>query len=262
MAAYDGWADYYDLIHTGTEGDAEFYVGQAVKRGGATLELGCGTGRIAIPMAMSGVDVTGLDNSKAMLDICRQKIDALGRLPGSLSLVEMDMTNFELGRQFDLIVMPYRAFMHLLTPDDQRSCLKTVRRHLKADGAFIFNVWIPRPSTIAPHLGENGGAFRLAGRYPVPNEDLTVVNHYAVVYDEEHQWIIEEHTLHEMTPEGEVQRTVILPVIRRWTWPRETMLLLETSGFETEAVFGDFHCSPFDGKSTEAIYIVRKVKSP
>ena len=87
MAEFDAWAEYYDIIHQGLSGEAEFYVGQAVRIGGRTLELGCGTGRIAIPMAMSGVAVTGLDRSDAMLAICREKLSAAGPLSGSPRLL-------------------------------------------------------------------------------------------------------------------------------------------------------------------------------
>ena len=60
MAEFDAWARYYDLIHEGLPGEAEFFVGQAARLGGQTLELGCGTGRLAVAMAMSGADVVGL----------------------------------------------------------------------------------------------------------------------------------------------------------------------------------------------------------
>ena len=78
MADFDVWAAYYDLVHKGLPGEAEFYLGQAVKRGGPVLEVGCGTGRIAISMAMSGLDVTGIDNSAGMLALCREKMAAVG----------------------------------------------------------------------------------------------------------------------------------------------------------------------------------------
>ena len=92
---FDGWAPYYDLIHKGLPGEAEFYVGQAVRIGGPTLELGCGTGRVAIPMAMSGVDVIGLDLSPRMLELCREKSEAVSPLQGSIELVEGDMATFD-----------------------------------------------------------------------------------------------------------------------------------------------------------------------
>ena len=60
MHEFDAWAKYYDLIHQGLDGEAEFYIGQAARARSRTLELGCGTGRICIPMAMSGCDVVGV----------------------------------------------------------------------------------------------------------------------------------------------------------------------------------------------------------
>ena len=72
MAEFDSWAAYYDYLHPGLPGEAEFYGGQALRRGGPVLEAGCGTGRLAILMAMSGLKVTGVDNSAAMLAVCAQ----------------------------------------------------------------------------------------------------------------------------------------------------------------------------------------------
>ena len=116
MTEFDAWAPYYDLVHKGLPGEAEFYVGQAVRLGGETLELGCGTGRIAIPMAMSGVCVRGLDNSPAMLEMCREKHRAVGETPGALTLIEGDMRDFSLDKRFGFVALAYRTFMHLLTP--------------------------------------------------------------------------------------------------------------------------------------------------
>ena len=143
MAVFDGWAEYYDLIHQGLPGEAEFYVGNAMRQGGRTLELGCGTGRLAIPMAMSGVDVVGLDNSKAMLDCCREKLAEIGDTPGRLDLVQGDMRAFAFAGCFELAVIAYRTFMHLLTNEERRACLSAVHRHLAAGGVLMMNYWSP-----------------------------------------------------------------------------------------------------------------------
>ncbi|MBN2308965.1 MAG: class I SAM-dependent methyltransferase [Candidatus Hydrogenedentes bacterium] len=258
MSSYDAWADYYDLIHTGLPGEAEFYVGQAVRIGGITLELGCGTGRLAIPMAMSGVHVVGLDNSRPMLEICQAKIEAIGDTPGRLDLVEADMIDFSLDARFDFIAMAYRTFMHALTQEDQHACLGAVHRHLKDDGLFVLNVWAARPSLIARFLGGHGGTLRLIGRHPAPEGNGRLVHYCAATYNEHAQTFTETHVLEEVDEDGRITGAIDLPLTRVWFTPREMGNLLRSCGFTVEAVFGDFDCRPFTDSSSEMIWLLRK----
>ncbi len=255
---YDPWADYYDAIHTGLPGEAEFYVGQAVRMQAKTLELGCGTGRIAIPMAMSGVDVVGLDNSKAMLRICREKKRRVGATSGDLRIVEADMREFDLKQLFDLAVLPYRALMHLLTPECRSSCLTCIYRHLRPGGQLILNTWRPRDCDLAAHRMRVQGALVFAGKYPLPGTQLDVAHYVSACFDEENQILDEQHVLHELDPGGEVLHSAILPMRRAWVTPLQMQQLLESHNFVTEAVFGDFDCAPFTTDSTEMIWIAGK----
>lgn len=258
-AEFDSWAEVYDLIHQGVPGEAEFYIGQAVRIGGTTLEIGCGTGRIALPMAMSGLDVTGLDNSPAMLKRCREKEAALGgEITGSIELVQADMRGFQLDRQFDFIAMPYRTFMHCLTPDDQHDCLAAVRRHLAPEGVFALNLWAARPSTIAPHLGASGGGLHTAGRYDW--DDATLLLHFcASRFDDFQQLLAEDHLLHWIEREGgAVIETRHMTLTRAWLTFREMQHLLDAAGFASKAVFGDFDCSPVSPQTREMIWVLEK----
>ncbi len=258
MSAFDGWADYYDLIHRGLPGEAEFYVGQAVRIGGPALELGCGTGRLAIPMAMSGVDVVGLDNSAGMLEICREKHAAVGPVSGSLELVEADMTVFSLRRQFRFVAMAYRTIMHLHLPAQQRAALKCVRAHLAPGGIFILNTWAPSPSTIA---APQPAGFVEAGRYDLP--DGGVVRHSCRThFDGYLQRLVEEHRIEETDRSGRVVESRSLPLVRTWTTLREMDNLVRLSGFDVEAVFGDFDCNPIGPSSTEMIWVLRPSDDP
>src|ERR1700736_741456 len=104
-------AEYYDFVPPyANRADRQFYVDYARNAGGPVLELGCGTGRLLIPIARSGVSITGLDLSRAMLDRCREQ---LGQEPSavqaSASTHYGDMTQFSLGRKFALATVPFRA---------------------------------------------------------------------------------------------------------------------------------------------------------
>lgn len=258
-AEFDAWAPYYDLIHDGLPGEAEFFICQAVRLGGKTLELGCGTGRIAIPMAMSGVEVTGLDSSAAMLERCREKLEAVGPVKGKLTLVEGDMAAFDLGKRFRFIAMAYRTFMHLLTDTEQQRCLLAVRRHLAKDGVFILSTWAPRPSTIVGSVaGPFEGRFRTIGTYALPGDGHKIVHHYASVVDEFRQMLDEKHRIQEIDADGNVCHETELPLVRVWTTPQEMNHLVPLCGFRAEAVFGDFDCNPFTEKSTEMIWVLRR----
>ena len=257
MAEFDAWAEYYDIIHQGLPGEAEFYVGQAVRIGGRTLELGCGTGRIAIPMAMSGVEVTGLDRSEAMLAICREKLSAVGPLSGSLQLVNADMTSFELGQQFDFIAMPYRTFMHVHGVEQQRACLRCIHEHLADDGVCVLNTWSPSASVIAAHSVER--EFERVDEYELDDTENHLQHYHRAIYDEERQRIVEEHLIDEVREDGQVVNSVTLPLVRVWTYPRELQHLITLCGFRTEAVFGDFECNPRTAATSEQIIVLRKM---
>jgi SAM-dependent methyltransferase len=255
---YDLWADYYDIVHTGLPGEAEFYVGQAVRTNGATLELGCGTGRICIPMAMSGVDVVGLDNSKAMLRLCRQKMRAVGKTPGLLRLIERDMRRFELEQTFDLILMAYRTFMHLLTPEDRHACLARVYDHLALGGTFIVSLWAARSEDFAQYPSSGPRTVAFAGRYALPEGGGELIHFVSSACDELRQTIEEEHIIHEVNARAEATHTALLPMRRAWTSPEQMNALLTEHGFRIEALFGDFDCNPFTEKSTEMIWVAKK----
>ncbi|MCY3554938.1 MAG: class I SAM-dependent methyltransferase, partial [Gemmatimonadetes bacterium] len=122
MSEYDRKdAGLYDSFSTGLEGDEAFYTEEATRVEGPVLELGCGTGRIMIPIAESGVSIVGLDRAPAMLEVARRKMDALpDETKRRMEIVEGDMRTFSLERRFPLAIMPYRAFLHMMSGEDQR----------------------------------------------------------------------------------------------------------------------------------------------
>ena len=137
--------------------DVPFYVElarQAAEQGHAVLELGCGTGRVTIPIAQAGVEVVGIDNARAMLDVARRKAAAAGL---DIRWLTADMAAFRLDQRFGLVIVPFRSFLHLLTEADQLACLSCVHEHLLPGGRFALNFFVqplaarsgaPRVSTI------------------------------------------------------------------------------------------------------------------
>src|SRR5512141_2383938 len=128
-----------------SSGDVDFYRSLARETGGPVLELGCGTGRVLLPIAREGIACVGLDPSEPMLEDFRRKGP-----PDNLRLVTGSMQYFDLGPdRFALIFSAFRAFQHLLTVEDQLACLAAVRRHLAPGGLFAFDVFAPKLERIA-----------------------------------------------------------------------------------------------------------------
>ena len=124
-------------------GDIQFYRNLAQRANGEVLEVGVGTGRVAVELAKAGIRVTGLDISEAMLAIAAEK-GAASTVADRLRLECGDMRNFDLGpRKFELIIVPYRAFQLLLTPEDQLAALAAFRRHLRRNGILVLHLFDP-----------------------------------------------------------------------------------------------------------------------
>jgi SAM-dependent methyltransferase len=108
------------------------------------LEVACGSGRVLIPTARAGVTIVGLDASGQMLEKCRSSLQREAEDVGArVTLVQGDMRDFDLERTFSLITLPFRAFQHLLTVEDQIACLTCVHRHVADDGRFIVDLFNP-----------------------------------------------------------------------------------------------------------------------
>src|SRR5689334_8041907 len=120
------------------------------------LELACGTGRLALPVARWGrvqvpdFTLVGLDSSPALLDRARARLEAAGLgLPAAVRFVEGDMRDFDLGEPFDLIILGFNALAYLHTLDDQLNCLQATRRHLAPGGRVGLDLLVPLASFLA-----------------------------------------------------------------------------------------------------------------
>jgi SAM-dependent methyltransferase len=124
--------------------DLPFYLGlarQAAARGEAVLELGCGTGRVTIPIARAGAEIVGLDNAPAMLAVARRKAAEAGV---RVHWVTADMRDFRLEQRFGLVIIPFRSFLHLLTDADQEACLRRIQEHLLPGGRLALNFFVQK----------------------------------------------------------------------------------------------------------------------
>jgi SAM-dependent methyltransferase len=239
-----------------SQNDVSFYLAEARIAGGPLLELGCGTGRLLIPLLSTGFEVSGLDASAAMLEAAKQKREQLSpELTSRLQLYQGDMSSFELGKEFALILIPFRSFQLLLTPEAQRQCLLRIRRHLASRGKAIINLFDPRYDLILP------------GKQPStsPPKDLihpVSGNHVLAetlerVNDPIAQTFKEQWRFTETDPNGALIRKEEHELQMRWTFRYEMRHLVESCGLVVEAEYSDFQRSP-PAYGKEQIWALRR----
>lgn len=144
---------FYDQWSGHMTDDIGFYVDRAREVApGPVVELGAGNGRVALEIARAGIDVIGVEPSAAMRADGEARAAAAG-LDGKLRLIDGDMRTFVADPAVDLVIIPFRSFQHLLTPDDQLSALASIRESLKPGGHLVFNVFSLDPAVVASRDG-------------------------------------------------------------------------------------------------------------
>ena len=246
------YSEYYDLDHDVTI-DLDFYREFAEKSGSPILELACGTGRVALPLAEAGFEVYGLDISENMLAVCGRKIRA-ARLEARIHLIQADMARFDLPKKdFNLAVIPLRSFMHLLTSGEQVSCLECVHNHLRSGGELVV-------TAIAPDLeklSQKPGPFTLQRAFDLPDGNHVVRKGRLVAHDPVRQVRQFEFSFEEYDRAGKLVRERTIPLYTRYTFRYELGCLLERAGYELQDVFRDYDRNPYDG-SGEMIVVTRR----
>ncbi len=239
--------------------DIEFFKAYAARLDGPVLELGSGTGRVLLPLAGAGSDVTGLDYSALMIEATRAKLDHEPKeVQGRVSLVEASMHDFDLDRKFGLIFSTYRSFQILITVEQQLACLACARKHLRDDGRLILGVFEPH----LPFLVDEGrkeewgrdepfmmpGGRRVTVSYRNPDIDLTTQTLACeLIYTVEH-------------PNGKTERQVQAFDLH-YFFRYEMEHLLARAGFEVEDVFGNYDKSEFGSKRPgEMVFVARKAR--
>ncbi len=259
MPEYDSTdAGFYDSFSTGLDGDEAFYVEEAVKAGSPVLEIGCGTGRIMVPIAEAGVTVVGLDQAPAMLEIARQKVAGLPEETRQrVQIVQGDMRTFSMEQRFPLAIMPYRAFLHMMTTEDQRRSLTRIREHLTDQGRLVFNVFDPSIELIAAHMDRPRGTLSHIGSFRHPQTGRQVMISDTRSYDPAEQTLEEYRFFEELDDEGRVVSKTVTPVLLRYVYRYEMKHLFELCGFEVEALYGDFQRGTFQ-HGNEQVWVARR----
>jgi len=252
MADFDRFARFYDLDYEGFQEDLPLYAGFAERVGGPLLELGCGTGRLLLPLARAGYEITGVDMSTEMLKVARSKVEAAG-LADRVTLVQADMRQLELELRFRLAFIAINSFMHLTTLDDQMTALRAWHRLIAPGGLLIIDVDNPDPQ----RLLEADGRMEFQGRWFDPDTGATVLKQLTRTADTARQI---QHVLFiydEVFPEGHVRRT-LAPFQARYLYRFEGELLLDKAGFTPEQVYGSYDLASYEAASERMIFVARR----
>lgn len=246
---YDDMVRFYEMEHEMFLEDLALYKGFANRCGGSLLELGCGTGRLLIPLAQAGFEVTGVDRSAPMLARARQKIASLSpEVASRIILIQSDMRYISLHKQFSLVFIALNTFVHLLTRQDQRRTLSTAARHLSPEGRLIIDLSNPLLLPASPE------PLTLHRRWEDRGRGETILKFTSAQFDPGTQ--LEELTLmyDVIDADGRVTRSVHSFTLRH-TYCHEMELLLEQVGLHMEACYGSYELDPYDAQSERMIFV-------
>jgi SAM-dependent methyltransferase len=251
-APYDNFASFYDLEYGHRDEDISFYLELAQKFKTPILEIGVGTCRIAIPMAKAGYTIWGIDNSAEMLGVAEQKLSALPEeIRDRILLFHRDMRDFVFKKRFPLVTVPFRAFLHNQTMEDQLYTLRNIHRHLKPRGILALDLFVPIYSVFANRKWQEQIA---ENELSIPNSGVSIL--CDITHRPEKQMLSIENT-YRYTCNGK-PKTKKCVMHYRYVFRFEMELLLKQAGFLLEAVHGGFRGERYDFNSGIAVFIARK----
>ncbi|MGE5249569.1 MAG: class I SAM-dependent methyltransferase [Bacteroidota bacterium] len=258
VRAAEFYARTYDESVPDWPGEIDFYrrlASEARQNGERLLEIGCGTGRVAIRLAREGTEVVGLDLSPQMLDVAREK----GKDLEGLRWVQASMCDFDLGEGFGVVIIPGHSFQCLNTPQEQAACMQCIYRHLNPGGRLVVHLDHQDFSWLAGLVGEKGGVFEPAEGFQDPTTGQQIRASRAWTYEPSTQTATCT-TAWEAVGDGgrTVDRWQKEPVRLHCIFRFEMEHLLARTGFCVDDVYGDFFRNPLQDKSSDMIWVAHK----
>lgn len=246
---------YYDRTYRRRREDVRWYVQRARsalgEAGGGVLELGVGTGRVAIALAREGVPVVGVDAMQPMLDRFEARLQREPkRVRSSVTLHRGDLERLRLGERFGVVTSPFHVLNHCYTREALARALATVRAHLAPGGTFLFDVRVPNPDELRRHpdkvykgrdvtLPSTGGRYRYRERWDYHSaSQIQTVEMAFIGVDDPSDFHLQVLT-------------------HRCWFPAELAAILHYEGFEVLAHLGDFAGEPLDEGHDSQVLICR-----
>jgi SAM-dependent methyltransferase len=244
-------ADLYDIYVPATD-DIAFFVNESKKCPGEVLELMAGTGRVSLPVIEAGVKLTCVDLSGELLAILRDKLTARGL---AADVYQADVRELALGKQFDLVIIPFNSFAHLVSIQDQRSALERIRQHLTPNGRFVLTLGNP-----AKRRASVDSKLRLFRKYPRGDGKGTLLLWLLENFSPSDDHVVEmSEFFEEYDARGVLQSKRLMELQFRLTTKEEFEELVMSVGFAVTALYGDYAYSEFrEDSSAMMIWVLKK----
>jgi SAM-dependent methyltransferase len=251
-ATAEALARFYDLDLADDPGDLDLYEALAGRTGGPILELAVGTGRVAVPLAEAGYDVTGVDLDRAMLARARRRADAAPTVAGTLTLVEADLVGLRLPEagEFRLAILALNSLLVLPTRAAQRAALRALRDHLAPGGIAVVDIWLPDAEDLARYDG------RIILEWPrlEPETGMIVTKSGSAQHDAASATVTLT-TIFEEGGQGEPTRRWVRRDRMRLVSADDLREFAEDAGLTVEMVAGDYDLAPPGPGSERAILV-------
>jgi len=250
--AYDHYRDprYYDYVYARYKQDVVHYLRLAEASGGPVLELGAGTGRIAIATARAGIDVVMVDRTRAMIDrACERLAKEPKRVRSRIELVEGDLRELRTERRFPLVTAPFNVLQHVYGREDFERALATVKHHLAPEGRFAFDVLLPDPASLARDPS------RFYKCRPVTHPKNGERYAYSEAFEYDHDTQIQTTLMRFESLDGD--DVFFDRLTQQQFFPRELEALLHYNGFTVLEHHGSFERAPVDELADSQVLLAR-----
>ncbi|MBA13211.1 MAG: hypothetical protein CL751_04575 [Chloroflexi bacterium] len=247
---YDTWAEIYDQIYSDLTVDVDFYKRLASLNKDKILEIGCGTGRITIPLAQAGSEIIGIDLSKNMISILRNKIKEADL---NISCYEMDMKYLSLNEKFGLIIIPFNGFQSMLDITEQYKTLTSIYKHMPSGGILALDMF----NATTDMFDQDKQIWYQVKEIFDSNSNKNMLINHSSKYNLNNQTICTTLMIEEII-NNKITKTTYNDFILRFTNRYESEYLFRNVGFTIENLYGNFALDSFNETSEKMIWILRK----
>ncbi len=235
-------------------GDIQFYL-ELIAPAESVLEVGCGTGRVALELAARGNLVTGIDLSPSMLKEFCYKIAHRPSVSRRLTLGQMDMRDFDLGRDFDWIIFPFRVFQALTSDEDRRLCLASARRHMHEDSRAVVTLFNPDRSILEGWGSKDVLDFESTDEAT----GRTVRRFQDQLWHDGQRQIIAATTRYQVHDGDAVLETLVDGLELGYLYPDQCEQLFAACGLAVVDAYGDYDRRPLRAdEQIEQIYVLKR----
>ena len=248
------WSEIYDQVYADVSDDIDFYVHQSKLANGPILELGCGTGRITIPLLKNGYDISGLDSSKSMMQVLQRKTSHINEsATGAFVVGNMVNVGKSFDRKFKLVIAPYRGFQSLLTLPEQQECLAGLRNVLDKEHKVIINLFTPTSEIFNQNPRKMYKVKEITDSVSAVTRSVW---HRTEVCLTKQTLRVEIKV--ETSKNGFISETRYAPFSLRYTYPQEAEYLFHYCGYEIIDLMGDYNGNSYNDPSQDMIWMIRK----